>query len=146
MILGRSWIGTPAASSAGRLALLAVLTLAGILLHSGAVPDARGNPAIPGKVVPSDGATGDGFGTSIATLAVPDSTIAVVGSPNRAGGGAAYVFSRQGADWSQVTTLYPSAPIAGGAFGSAVATGGNRIAVSDPPASKVYVYKLVSGT
>ena len=68
------------------------------------------------ELTSSDEAAGDGFGTAVA---VSGSTI-VVGAPNHAGGGAAYVFTSSSGTWQQVAELSPADTTSGGYFGGAV--------------------------
>jgi MYXO-CTERM domain-containing protein len=84
--------------------------------------------ALQAELAPSDGATGDAFGTSVAIDVGVNGTMAVVGAPNKAVGGnasqgAAYVFAQSGTSWSQQAELTYSFGGAGDVFGSSVALG-----------------------
>ncbi len=95
------------------------------------------------KLVASDGAHGDRFGASVA---VSDSFI-FVGAPDKAGGGAVYVFEIQGGV-VQVQKLTAPDAISGAQFGFDVACDGATLAIgsrrwdspSAPGAGKVYLY------
>lgn len=86
------------------------------------------------KVVASDGANSDGFGTSVAikgdTLVVGAPGADVGGAADR---GAAYVFrNTSGNSWTQTAELTNSSGIAGDRFGTAVATRSSRALVGAP--------------
>ena len=109
------------------------------------------------KLTATDGAAGDGFGSSVS---VDRDTLVVGGSalPPRplvqATTGRAYVFARNQApaeDWSQVQKLTLSAPAAnspwGGNFGQSVAVEGDTIVVGSPwerPTGAAYVFQRMS--
>ncbi|EYF01445.1 FG-GAP repeat protein [Chondromyces apiculatus] len=79
-------------------------------------------------LLPSDGALGDGFGSS---LAISGGTVVVGARGNDARGtdaGAAYVYVRSGASWSQQAKLVASDGAAGHAFGD-VAVWGDTVVV-----------------
>ncbi|MBN1509649.1 MAG: LEPR-XLL domain-containing protein, partial [Sedimentisphaerales bacterium] len=76
------------------------------------------------KLAASDGAGGDEFGASVAI----DGAYAVVGAPGVENGyssGAAYVFGRDGSDWTQQTTLLPSDVEYYNEFGHSVSVSGD---------------------
>lgn len=80
------------------------------------------------KIMASDGAVGDIFGTAVAL----DGDYAVVGAPHDnnqkgADAGSIYVFRRNGTDWIQDAKLIASDGAAGDRFGSAVAIWGAYI-------------------
>jgi hypothetical protein len=82
------------------------------------------------KLVASDGATGDRFGTDVAI----DGDVVVVGAgyDDHSGGsdnGSAYVYRKIGPTWVQEAKLVPSDTASGDGFGESVAIRGNRIAV-----------------
>lgn len=81
------------------------------------------------RLTASDGATGHGFGWSVA---VDDDTI-VVGAPNHNGAGrragAAFVFERRAGVWTQAAQLTASDAAPATSFGSTVAISGNTIVV-----------------
>jgi hypothetical protein len=89
--------------------------------------NAAGQFAQRGKLVPPDGALGDGFGSSISTAG----PVMVVGAPFV---GRAYVFRRNSTGvWRYQQTLIPSELGAGGAsFGGAVAIDRGMIIVGAP--------------
>lgn len=86
------------------------------------------------KLLTSDGAASDAFGTSVAIAG----DTAVVGAPSilGAGGppGAAYVFVRDGDDWTESTKLEPSDGESGDFFGTSVSISGELIVVGSPEA------------
>lgn len=95
------------------------------------------------RVTASGGGASDAFGNSID---ISGDTI-VVGAPGRASGvGAAYVFVRQGSNWTQQAILTNTPPLANGGFGTAVAIHGNTILVGAPgqafsfPAGRAYAF------
>ncbi len=76
------------------------------------------------KLVASDGVSGDQFGTSVALSG--DGNTALVGAPSATVGlqpiqGAAYVFARSGASWTQQAKLTAADGVGGDRFGSSVA-------------------------
>jgi hypothetical protein len=78
----------------------------------------------------SDGAAGDGFGSSVAVWGAT----AVVGAPahavsGHAAQGAAYVFGLSGSTWSQTAELTSSDGAASDGFGSSVAVSGSTVVV-----------------
>ncbi len=80
------------------------------------------------KLTASDGAANDYFGRSVALSS--DGNTAAVGANNatvgvNAGQGAAYVFTRSGADWAQHFKLTATDGASGDFFGSSVALGGD---------------------
>ena len=80
----------------------------------------------------SGGAKGDSFGNSVAV----SGPVAVVGAPGRnTDAGAAYVFVRKGATWSQQTELKASDAAAGDSLGWSVAASGS-VAVLGAPGRK----------
>ena len=80
------------------------------------------------KLTSSDGTAGDEFGRSVS---ISGST-AVVGAPSAEVQGAAYVFNRNGASWTQQIRLGAAAPTGADSFGNAVAIDGETIAVGAP--------------
>jgi hypothetical protein len=88
------------------------------------------------ELLPSDGGTNDGFGTSVA---ITGSTI-VVGSPYHTVGvnseqGAAYVFTSTAGVWSQAAEITASDGNQYDTFGTAVATTGTTTVVGSPQAT-----------
>jgi len=80
------------------------------------------------KLVAGDGGPEDRFGAS--TALSNDGTVALVGAsrdedPNGANAGSAYLFSRDGDSWPQVTKLVPADGDAGDYFGTAAALSGD---------------------
>ena len=77
------------------------------------------------KLTPSDAASGDGFGFSVALRG----DYALIGAYSEAyqgnPGGAAYVFKRTGETWQEQAKLIASEVSSGGAFGSAVTIDGD---------------------
>ena len=91
-----------------------------------ASPGARSQQA---ELTPSDGASGDYFGASVA---ISGST-AVVGSfPNDSYTGAAYVFVRSNGVWSQKAELTASGGVVGDDFGDSVAIDRSTVVVGAP--------------
>jgi hypothetical protein len=84
------------------------------------------------KLTASDGAAGDVFGWSVAA----SGETALVGALSSPGGqrnqGAAYVFARSGAVWTQQQKLTASDGVAGDAFGTAVALNGDTALIGAP--------------
>ena len=102
------------------------------------------------KLLASDGAATDRFGTSVAA----SGELVVVGSPgddNPSGGsGSAYVFARNAGgpdNWGEVKKLRPSASSPGIDFGDAVAVSGTRIVVGarGNTAGTLYVFERDAG-
>ncbi len=100
------------------------------------------------KLLASDGAAADEFGTAVATTR----DVAVVGSPmdddRGANSGSAYIFVRQQGNpeqWVQVQKLVPADSLAGDQCGEAVAINGDTIVVGTRFASggrgAAYVYR-----
>ncbi|CAN96563.1 hypothetical protein predicted by Glimmer/Critica [Sorangium cellulosum So ce56] len=86
------------------------------------------------RLVPGDGAAGDGFGASVAISA----DTAVVGAPWGTGGaGAAYVFVRSGGVWSEQAKLVASGGSSNPA-GGAVAVDGDRAVLSAETSAYVF--------
>ena len=75
---------------------------------------------------PGDGMPGDLFGSSVDL----DGSTLVVGAPSHGTGGAAYVFTRDGLDWTERAVLAASDAQAGDAFGGVVALAGGVLAIS----------------
>jgi FG-GAP repeat protein len=88
------------------------------------------------QLIAADGASGDGFGSSVA---LSGSTL-VVGSPYSAGVGGAYIFTGAGAGWTQIAKLTASDGTTGSQFGYAVALSGNTVAVGAPVGGVVYLF------
>lgn len=89
-----------------------------------------------GKLLATDGANGDKFGTSVAI----SGDTALIGAPyddNSAGNdaGGAYVFIRSGTAWTQQAKLAPADLAALDGFGSSVALDGETAFVSSPNAN-----------
>jgi hypothetical protein len=89
------------------------------------------------KLVASDAAFDDRFGTSVAI----DANTVLVGAPNddvlnNANQGSAYVFVRSGSNWTQQTKLLVTIGAAANQqFGSAVAVSGNTAVIGAPSAN-----------
>ncbi|MHC5209776.1 MAG: FG-GAP repeat protein [Planctomycetota bacterium] len=92
----------------------------------------RSGAAWPDEAVllPSDGAPGDAFGTSVAL----DGSTAVIGAPSHAGGGAVYVYTRGVTGWTERAVLVADDTVAGDAFGTSVGVSGDVIVVGAPDA------------
>jgi hypothetical protein len=101
------------------------------------------------KLLPSDGAAGDGFGVGVAV----DGDSAVVGAPGDddqgSASGSAYVFVRSGTTWSEQAKLLPSDGGAADHFGTSVAVDGDTVAVGAPgdddqgsASGSAYVFEL----
>ena len=72
----------------------------------------------------SDGSPGDQFGCAVSV----DSQTAVVGANEKGSGqGAAYVFTRSGASWSQQAELTSADGVAGDQFANSVSVSGNTV-------------------
>lgn len=89
----------------------------------------------------SQPAQGDGLGRDVAI----DGDTIVAGAFNRAGGlGAAYVFTRSGASWTQAKELVPAGATVGDYVGTSVAVSGNTVVVGgaqQPIIGTAYVYE-----
>ena len=79
------------------------------------------------KLLPTDGAAGDRFGTSVAL--VGDGNTALIGAPldddNGTDSGSAYVFAEDNFVWTQEAKLLPANGSAGDEFGGSVALAGD---------------------
>ena len=80
------------------------------------------------KLLASDGAAGDAFGSAVAIHV----NVLVVGAPNAGRTGAAYVFIRKGARWVQKAKLVAKDGAVGDAFGSSVSVDGRTVVVGAP--------------
>lgn len=83
------------------------------------------------KIVASDRATNDKFGTSVAI----SGDHAIVGAPGHDIGnvnGASYIFVRNGNTWTQQQKIVASPQSSGGQFGKCVGMDGDRLVVGDP--------------
>ena len=81
------------------------------------------------SIDPTDGGGGDNFGRAVAL----DGDTLVVGAPYKAGGGAAYVYTRTaGETWTQTSKLYASDAADGDRLGASVAIDGSTIVVGAP--------------
>ena len=107
------------------------------------------------KLVASDGADYDSFGTCVAI----DSDRAVIGAPNCSQGknsyaGAAYAFLKSGSAWSQQAKLTPAGGAAFDYFGSSVALDGTSAIVGAPgtkhgsldDAGAAYIFSVGTGS
>jgi FG-GAP repeat len=119
-------IGVSGAPGAGSSGLAYALAL-----------DAKGNFQ---TLFPGSAQVGLGFGSSVAIVQTPGplgAQVLVVGAPGYKEGaatnvGAAFVFNFFAGHWHQFQALNASTPQDGNAFGSAVATSGNRVYVGVP--------------
>jgi hypothetical protein len=98
------------------------------------------------ELAPSDGESGDNFGTSVS---LQGNTL-VAGAPGKnSGTGSAYVFNRAGNVWSQQTELTASNGAAGDTFGASVWLSGDTAAVGAPgnnnSTGAVYAYTVTAG-
>lgn len=104
-----------------------------------AAPEARGAAYVfvwngaswaqEARLAASDGVNVDQFGTAVDL----QGDTALVGVPDHMSmNGAAYVFTRSGASWSEQQKLQPSGGVAPYTFGSAVALDGDRLFVGAP--------------
>jgi uncharacterized repeat protein (TIGR01451 family) len=85
------------------------------------------------KLVPSDGAPADRFGTAVAMWGDTLVVGAVLGdSPGGSGTGAAYVFVRSGTTWTEQQKLVASDGAAGDGFGQSVSLSGDTVVVGTP--------------
>ncbi len=93
-----------------------------------------------GEIKPSNGESGDRFGTSMAI----DGTHMVVGAPRAGDSGAAYVYMHDGTAWQEVGSVMAEDAGARDGFGSVVNISGNHIFVGTPMqkgrAGAVYVF------
>jgi len=87
--------------------------------------------ATEAKLTASDGVSGDAFGNAVA---ISGNTVVVGAALADNGQGAAYVFTRSGSDWAdmtQVAELTASDGAAGDDFGSSVSISGNTVVVGE---------------
>ena len=93
------------------------------------------------KLLASDGAAGDAFGSAVAI----HRNILVVGAPAAGGTGAAYVFVRKGGRWVQKAKLLASDGAVGDVFGSSVSVDGKTVVIGAPGKNRstgaAYVFK-----
>ncbi len=96
-------------------------------------------------ITPSDAQEGVDFDFGIAVARWGD--FAVVGAPKAPGGGAVYVFRRDGMDWNEEFILQGSDTLAGDEFGAAVDMDGDYVIVGAPGADangsnsgRVYIF------
>ena len=102
------------------------------------------------KLAASDAAVGDSLGSAVA---LGGNTL-FVGAPNadvggKADAGAAYVFTRTGATWTQAQKLVADTPAAADTFGDALAFAGSNALVGADGKSgggSVYVFNLAGAT
>ncbi len=108
------------------------------------------------KLVASDGAPSDAFGTSVAV----DGSTVLVGAPQATAGatpheGAAYVFTQSGGSFLQSQKLVESAGASGDEFGGAVAVSGTVALVGSTPSGlsssgsgpgQAYFFTLAAGS
>jgi hypothetical protein len=81
------------------------------------------------KLLASDGATNDGFGTAVAV----SGTTAWIGAPGHSGhAGAAYVFTGSGASWSQQQVVLDTTGASNDFFGSSIALAPGTAIVGAP--------------
>lgn len=134
---GRAAVGDPRASASGRVY---TYTANAGLWQLDATAEAL------------DGAANNRLGWSLSI----DGDTLLAGAPGTGdlfgnGPGAAYVFARTGATWTQVQKITPSNPVNQGLFGQAVALDGNTLAIGHPQAptfamGEVDVYVRVGAT
>ncbi len=96
------------------------------------------------KLIASDGATGDSFGT---TLALSDRA-ALVGAVQKQIGlnvdqGRVYIFS--GSDWNTESTIDSPVGTTYGYFGSSIAVDGKRLVIGEDGQSSAYIFYLDQG-
>jgi hypothetical protein len=96
------------------------------------------NPSIPlqiAKLIASDGSIGDQFGVSVAITSHSGSEYAIVGAHQDDGNGngdqsgSAYLFMRDGANWTELSKLLPSDGSIQDHFGISVANNGTCVVV-----------------
>jgi len=128
-----------------RLTAMILVTCSGIAIAMSGIA----SPIVPptSKLLASDGATWDQFGSSVSI----SGDVTVIGSPGAPGNsedsGAAYVFRFDGSNWIEEAKLSSSDALFQDSFGRAVATSGELIAVhgvvtdSSPPERAVYVFR-----
>ncbi len=129
------------------------LTIA-FLLGAASITSSGLGQCTSGKLVASDAASFDTFGTSVAV----SGSFALIGSPSAdspgaADAGAAYIFAKNGLSWSQSQKLIASDRSTGDSFGSSVAIDGDYAVIGAPNDTyfgfnnlgSVYVFHRVSG-
>jgi len=98
------------------------------------------------KLLASDGAGSDTFGTSVSV----SGDTAMIGAPLHdmpaSGAGAAYVYVRSGTAWTEQQKLQSSAPPANGLFGFSASLAGDTAcigATGDGPAGSAHVFRAM---
>ena len=84
-----------------------------------------------GRIVPTDGAAGDAFGSAVGI----SGGLAIVGSPGNGTSGAAYIFDRHRGGtnaWAQIKKLTDASAGSGANFGTAVSIHGSNAMVGAP--------------
>jgi hypothetical protein len=84
------------------------------------------------KLLASNGAAGDRFGSSVAMVGDTVVVGAALSDPNGADSGAAYVYTRSGTVWTEEAIVTPSDPAAGDEFATAVAMVADRFVAGSP--------------
>ena len=79
------------------------------------------------KLIPADLAAGDNLGISVS---IDGDTAVIAGNTKDSGKGAAYVFVRSGATWTQQAKLTASDATSGDAFGRSVSLNGDTVLIS----------------
>ena len=77
------------------------------------------------KLLASNGAAGDGYGSAVAI----DGDTILVGAPSSGAGGAAYVYRFDGLNWNEEAILTPAGLPAAAALGFSVALSGDTAAI-----------------
>lgn len=98
------------------------------------------------KLIASDGASGDNFGSAISISGNDIAVGALVGSGSRSG--SAYVFSRTGDTWTETAKIGASDGSPNG-FGISIAISGDDLVVGahgDEEKGSVYIFRRSSGT
>lgn len=94
------------------------------------------------ELLASDAAVGDQFGCSVS---VSGNTAVVGAQAKNYSRGAAYVFVRSGAVWSQQQVLAASDGGAGGQFGASVSVSGDTLVIGAPGNNATYVFVQSGG-
>jgi len=93
------------------------------------------------RLAAADAAANDAFGSAVAL----SGSRAVVGAPQRAAVGGAYVFERDVSTWTQQAVLVPGAA-GGGRAGARVALAGDTIVLGEPRWGQAFVFVRVGAT
>ena len=132
-------------SSSRRIYSITVLTIVAVLILF--ITASLADITEIEKLVPSDGAYADYFGSSVSI----SGEYAIVGAPSADTGalnsGVAYIFERSASTWNEVDPrLVPSKITSNEVFGSSVSIAGDSAIVGKPFGGAAYVFRRTEGT